>query len=161
MALGSESWSTGTVRGESHASEWLPIDLDVGFSVGILKDKSWVVETADGIAKLADHRSSIFILQLLEMPYVTMLNRLELEYERLSKAGIDYEVFPIDNLVLAGLRQGSYWVGLTLNWLEEHSVDDCLKKELVAALRGVVSDKKLQQRVRQKANRILAIFGGQ
>ena len=148
------SWSTRKIRrSDRPLVEWLCLGTvgDPEITVGVLKDGSWVVNTADGLADLEDARALTMAFPVLNSSTCNIHERLA-EFQENSEIA-NWKEFPLNRLVVHAISKGGYWAEQSLPWLSEIELNDCARKAAIDGLIMIENNKEFSQALRHKARR--------
>jgi len=120
-------------------------------SVGVLRDGSWVVDTADGLADLRDSRALVFLFPILHSSSSEIRKRLS----ELQRKAMDVHCaeFPFTRLVIQAVIGGGYWAEQAFYWLPEIDFEDDERQEVLEALRSIETDRTYGQKLRHESRK--------
>jgi hypothetical protein len=146
------SWSVRKIRHpDRHLVEWLCLGSlgDPAITVGILRDGSWVVDTADGLASLRDQKALTFAFPVLRSEAGNVRVQLE-EFGRVS-SDVACGPFPLRELVIHAITTGGYWAEQAFHWLPVIEIRNCDRASLVAGLLSIENNRDYSQKLRHQA----------
>ncbi|MEQ8852384.1 hypothetical protein [Gimesia sp.] len=142
-------------RPERPTVEWFSLGTlgSSEITIGVLRDGTWVVDTADGLAHLDETRSLVFILPLLNSTIEELCERLE---RFINESGVHKTTvphFPFDRLVVYAVSRGGYWAEQAFCWLADVDLDVDQTATVIHALLAIEENKTFTQQLRHKARR--------
>lgn len=148
------SWCSRTIRRPGRPLvDWLQLGTlgSPEFTVGIVRDGAWVVDTADGLADLQDSRALTFAFPLLNSS-VNDVRRQLTEFRQTAGSTARSE-FPLNRLVIHAISSGGYWAEQAFRWLPEIEFDDSESADVLEGLSSIEGDKAFSQKLRHEALR--------
>lgn len=146
------SWNAQKIRRTGRPLvDWLRLGTlgDPEVTVGVLRDGSWVVETADGLAELGDDRALTFAFPILNSSIPDFHQRLA-QFQSSAENAI-WQEFPLGRLIVHAISGGGYWAEQSLPWLSKIELDDCANKSIIDGLTAIENNKEFNQTLRHKA----------
>ncbi len=125
-------WSMRTIRKPDRPIvEWLALGSigEPEVTVGILRDGSWVIDTADGLASLLDARALTFAFPVLNSPPHVVQERL-VGFQRHTNE-TSCNAFPLTEIVLHAIETGGYWAEQAFPWLSVIELTDSVKQTAI------------------------------
>ena len=154
MLSENKSWSTREIRRLGRPIvDWLRLGVfgDPEVTVGVLKDGSWVVDTADGLADLDDARALTLAFPILNSSIHEIRDRFT-EIEGSLENAV-WRDFPWTRLVVHAISRGGYWAEQSLPWLTEIELDNGARKAVIDGLMAIENNKDFSQELRHKVKR--------
>lgn len=146
------SWSTRKIRRPGRPLvEWLRLGTlgNPEITVGVLKDGSWVVDTADGLADFDVAMALYVAFPILKCSINELQGRLA-EF-RMSSQNTILEEFPLSRLVVHAICSGGFWAEQSLAWLSEIELNACEIQAARDGLMAIENNKLCSQELRHKA----------
>lgn len=154
MPSESGSWSMRVIRKPDRPIvEWLALGSlgESELTFGILKDGSWVIDTADGLASLLDVRALTFAFPVLKSSPHSVQERL-IEFQRNTNK-TSCNAFPMTDIVLHAIGTGGYWAEQAFPWLSVIQLTDEVKQAAITRLIAIQNNKEFSQTLRHQATK--------
>ena len=149
------SWDRQVLRRSGHPFvEWCYIGTFGApeVSVGILRDGSWVVATADGLVDFKNNVALTFVFPILNLQVNSFQERL-VDIQKRTK-DLVCEEFPLKRIVIQAIVSGGYWAEKAFSWLPEIKFSQVEKNTIIEGLIAIEKGKKIYgQKLRHEARR--------
>lgn len=156
LPMENNPWHTRELRTPTRPSvEWLRLGA-IGVpecTVGVLKNGTWVVDTADGLADLHETPALTFILPLLNSPTETAREMLANFRRSANLLQINLDEFPLNRLIVRAISSGGYWAEQAFRWLPEIDLNVDERAAVIHGLMSIENNKVFNQSLRHEASR--------
>lgn len=154
MHFDQSSWSTRKIReDESRLVDWIRLGTlgSPEITVGVLRDGTWVLDTADGLVAIDNAKAAALWFPILSCTASEFGEQLE----NLQKVAcyLNFQPFPLRHLVVKAISIGGYWAEKALAWLPFVELDDFRRKTVVKDLKSIESNAIYSQRLRHLARK--------
>lgn len=149
-------WVRRTLRIDGRPMvDWAPLGSmgNPECMLGILRDGTWVVDTADGLVALDEDRSLVFVLPLLSASFADLHAEIQ---EALARNRITVAAprgFPYSRLVTYAIEGGGFWAEKAFDWLGAVSMSDSEIGRTIGGLKRIEENPSFQQQLRHAARR--------
>jgi len=152
MTSGKMKWTQHKLRQTGYPLvEWLFVAKQAGKSFGILRDGSWVIETADGLAGLQDN-ALIFAYPLLNTTKMDIHEGITVATHGITELSV--ATFPMKEVIIHAIKRGGYWAQRAFEWLPELDLEISEIKMLVSAIESIENNKQgTTQNLRHQARK--------
>ncbi len=135
--------------------EWLALGSpdDSQFHLGILRNGTWVKDTASGLIQLEGDRPFVFALKLMELAFEDAKTKIDSYLSQHEIDPVEATPFPYWQLLVAALRTDGYWICKAFHWLDAMELSPEQKSEVLDILADIETDKRFDQRLRHNAKR--------
>ena len=157
MPLSEDSpWIYRTLRVDGRPMvEWALVGFmgDPECAIGVLRNGTWVVDTADGLVALDDEPSLVFVFPLLNTPLNTLRDQIQssLEQKHLDFTGA--QRFPFARIVMHAIEGGGYWAEKSFDWLDSASLAEIEHARVIEGLKRLEDNRGFEQKLRHAARK--------